>query len=268
VTLAFGEIVPSVIWHVPYWTGGPNGLTGVPLPPLGPLDSWPPPLRAYTLGLVLASLGCLAALRLAGSPLGRAWAATRDDETAAESIGLDAGRTKLLAFAVGAAYAGVAGAVYVGLLSYVEPGQFDLTVSLMVLAAVVIGGRWGLVGVVLGALVVAAYDRVLADAVSSLVRLDLRANSSLLFGLALYVGTLLRTGWLQDQLAGRRPSFRAVRQTNAQRAIGIGSENDHLHLAAELSQAEALALTPEPPFPGRSRPVEGLTEPRVEPLDQ
>jgi hypothetical protein len=69
---------------------------------------------------------------------------------------------------------------------------FDLTVSLMVLAAVVIGGRWGLAGVVLGALTVAAYDRVLVDVVSSVVPVDLHASSYFLFGAALYAAILLR----------------------------------------------------------------------------
>jgi branched-chain amino acid transport system permease protein len=205
VTLAFGEIVPGVIWHLPYWTGGSNGLSGVPLPQIVP-DAWAGRgLQAYALALALAALACIAALRLARSRLGRAMAAVRDDETAAESAGVDAPRTKLFAFAMGAGCAGLAGALYAALLGYIEPGLFDLTVSLMVLAAVVIGGRWGLAGVVLGALTVGAYDRVLADGLTSLVRglgsvtgagllanADLHGSSYALFGLALYGAILLR----------------------------------------------------------------------------
>src|SRR5207248_8319769 len=128
------------------------------------------------------------------------------DETAAEAVGVAAARSKLLAFALGAGCAGLAGALYAGLLSYIEPGLFDLTVSLMVLAAVVIGGRWGLGGVVLGALTVAAYDRVLADVLTSILRglgsatgiaalgaTDLHGASYALFGLALYAAILLRS---------------------------------------------------------------------------
>ncbi len=207
VTLAFGEIVPGVIWHLPYWTGGSNGLSGVPLPTLGiALGGSDRAAHAYTLALLLASLAGLAALRLARSRVGRAWAATRDDETAAEAVGVPAARAKLLSFALGAGCAGLAGAVYAGLLSYIEPGLFDLTVSLMVLAAVVIGGRWGLGGIVLGALTVGAYDRVLADLATSLLRglgaatgttalagADLHGASYALFGAALYAAILLRT---------------------------------------------------------------------------
>jgi branched-chain amino acid transport system permease protein len=207
VTLAFGEIVPGVIWHVPYWTGGANGLSGVPLPALPfALGGENRAAHAYALALFLAVLACIAAVRLAGTRTGRAWAAVRDDEAAAGSVGVPGQRTKLTAFATGAGYAGLAGAVYAGLLSYIEPGLFDLTVSLMVLAAVVIGGRWGIGGVVLGALTVAAYDRVLADVFTSIVRgigsasgigvlagLDLHGASYALFGVALYAAILLRT---------------------------------------------------------------------------
>jgi branched-chain amino acid transport system permease protein len=275
VTLAFGEIVPSVIWHAPYWTGGANGVPGVPLPRLGPLGGTSPALRGYELGLLVATLGCLAALRLARSRLGRAWAATRDDETAAETVGVNTQRAKLLAFAIGAGYAGLAGAVYAGLLGYVEPGQFDLTVSLMVLAAVVIGGRWGIGGVVLGALTVAAYDRVLADAATSALRtvgasVDLRANSYVVFGLALYLAVLLRARSLQDQLASSSDPLRAVRELHPQRAIRLDSEHDDVLLSVEarVGQSHLLAAPPQPRLPGRPSRLKRPDEPAVERPDQ
>jgi ABC-type branched-subunit amino acid transport system permease subunit len=93
------------------------------------------------------------------------------------------------------------------LFGHIEPEQFDLTLSLMVLAAVVIGGRWGIVGVVLGALTVAAYDRLLVEAVNGavhglgammnvpgLLSTDLRGDNFAVFGFALYLATLLRAG--------------------------------------------------------------------------
>ena len=204
VTLAFGEIVPSVIWHLPYWTGGPRGISGVPPLRLGP---WVPdsPLHAYAVALALAIVAGLGAARLAASRVGRAWAAVRDDDLAAATVGVDVPRAKLLAFAVGAGYAGVAGAIYAGQVGYVEPAQFDLTLSLTVLAAVVIGGRWGVAGAVLGALLVAAYERLLVEGLNgalhvlgdalgapSLLRADLRGDNFAIFGLALYLATLLQ----------------------------------------------------------------------------
>ncbi len=203
VTLAFGEIVPSVIWHLE-WTGGPRGMSGIPQPPLvpGASDS---PLNAYRLSLLLVVVSYLAVTRLADSRTGRAWAAIRDDDLAASAMGIDASRAKLLAFVLGAGCAGLAGALYGGLLSYVAPEQFDLTVSLMVLAAVVMGERWGPAGAILAMLGIVVYDRWLVDAANFVIQTvgatlrapglqsaDLRGNNFVVFGLALYVGTLLR----------------------------------------------------------------------------
>ena len=89
-------------------------------------------------------------MRLSGSRTGRAWAAVREDDVAAGALGINPPLVKLLAFATGAAFAGVAGAGFAQLFGYVEPSEFDFTVSLMVLAAVVIGGRWGVAGAMLG----------------------------------------------------------------------------------------------------------------------
>ncbi len=204
VTLALGEIVPGLILRLPSWTGGPRGMSGVPAASLGP---WLPdsPVHSYALALGLAVFAYLTATRLADSRAGRAWAAVRDDEVAAGSIGVSATRARLLAFVIGAGYAGMAGAIYAGLHGHITPEQFDLTLSLMVLAAVAIGGRWGPAGVVLGALLVAAYDRLLLEAATDGLRalgaaldaprlrlVDLRGDNFALFGLALYLATLLR----------------------------------------------------------------------------
>jgi branched-chain amino acid transport system permease protein len=180
-------------------------------------------LQAYGLSLLVATEACIVVLRLASSRTGRAWAAVRENDQAAESVGVNAPRAKLLAFAMGAGCAGIAGALYAGLLSYIEPGLFDLTVSLMVLAAVVIGGRWGLAGVVLGALTVGAYDRVLADALTSalhglgrlpgadmLAAADLHGSSYALFGLALYAAILLRASFSQARAPKLTPRAAAT----------------------------------------------------------
>jgi len=206
VTLAFGEIVPGVIWHVPYWTGGSNGLSGVPLPALFlAVGGESRAAHAYSLALLLAVLACVAALRLARSRIGRAWAAVRDDEAAAESIGVHASRTKLLAFALGAGCAGLAGALYAGLLSYIEPSLFDLTVAdgpgrggdqrTMGSRRRGLGRAYGRRVRSCAADVFTNVVRGLGSAVGStaLAAVDLHGSSYALFGLALYAAILLRT---------------------------------------------------------------------------
>jgi branched-chain amino acid transport system permease protein len=203
VTLAFGEIVPLVIWHLPEWTGGPRGVSGIPAP-FGPMPSG---LATYVLALALACLAVIAAARLSGSRIGRAWAAVREDDLAAAAVGINPPLVKLLAFAIGAGFAGLAGAGFAQLFGYVEPGQFDFTVSLMVLAAVVLGGQWGVTGAVFGALAIAAYDRFLVEGISAglhavgaavnssaLLAVDLRQHNFAIFGLALYLATRWRGG--------------------------------------------------------------------------
>jgi len=204
VTLAFGEIVPLVIWHLPDWTGGPRGVSGIPPVSFGPLHV-EAPLGTYVVALGVACLAAVAAMRLNASRIGRAWAAVREDDLAAAAAGINPPVLKLLAFAIGAGFAGVAGAGFAQLFAYVEPGEFDFTVSLMVLAAVVIGGRWGVMGAVLGALAIAAYDRLLVDGITAglhlagaalnsapLLTIDLRQHNFAVFGIALFLATLYR----------------------------------------------------------------------------
>jgi branched-chain amino acid transport system permease protein len=204
VTLAFGEIVPLVIWHLD-WTGGPRGVSGIPAAGFGPLPM-SGALGTYIVALALACLAVIAALRLSNSRIGRAWAAVREDDLASAAVGIDPPLLKLLAFAIGAGFAGLAGAGFAQLFGYVEPEQFDFTVSLMVLAAVVLGGQWGIAGAVLGALAIAAYDRFLVEGLtaalhslgaainsSALISADLREHNFAIFGLTLFLATLWRS---------------------------------------------------------------------------
>jgi branched-chain amino acid transport system permease protein len=223
VTLAFGEIVPLVIWHLPDWTGGPRGVSGIPALGFGPLPV-SAGLGTYILALAVACAATITALRLNGSRIGRAWAAVREDDLAAAAAGINPPLLKLLAFAIGAGFAGVAGAGFAQLFGYVEPSEFDFTVSLMVLAAVVIGGRWGVTGAILGALAIAAYDRLLVDGItaglhavgaainsSALLEIDLRQHNFAIFGVALFLATLYRargTSEIRTQksdVSSRRP---------------------------------------------------------------
>jgi branched-chain amino acid transport system permease protein len=159
VTLGFGEII-RISANQSSFTGGPRGVSGIPHPPdighfsattYGVLD----PRPYYYLCLALIVLVIVVARRLERSRVGRAWAAIREDEDAAEMMGVPTFRYKVWAFAIGASIAGSAGALFAAKVIAITPDNFPLLLSILVLCAVVLGGSGNLVGVILGAFVVA-----------------------------------------------------------------------------------------------------------------
>jgi ABC-type branched-subunit amino acid transport system permease subunit len=159
VTLGFGEIVPVVFLNADTYTNGTNGITGIGQPSLyglagingfGFTNPWP----YYITVLVIITIVTMLVYRLQDSRLGRAWVALREDELAAASMGINTVSTKLLAFAIGATTAGLAGVFYASKLSSVTPDQFGFTVSFTALAMVVLGGMGNTWGVILGAFIV------------------------------------------------------------------------------------------------------------------
>lgn len=153
VTLGFGEIVPIVFLELDKYTNGPNGIVGVQSPAFPGAD-WTTSLPYYYLILALIVLVLFANIRLRDSRLGRAWIAIREDEIAAASSGINLVRTKLLAFAAGAFFSGIAGAYHAAKLGGVSPDNFSFNDSVIYLAMVVIGGIGSIPGVIVGALVV------------------------------------------------------------------------------------------------------------------
>ena len=87
----------------------------------------------------------------------------RDDEVAAVSMGINPVTTKLLAFALGASFSGFAGAIFASYLQFIDPGQFDFSISVLVLCMVILGGSATSTGVMLGGLIIASFDRILAE---------------------------------------------------------------------------------------------------------
>src|SRR5258707_5929882 len=152
VTLGFGEIVPIVARNTPSLTNGAAGLNGVAPPNLFGYAFGVKSLPYYYLGLALVVLLIFVSVRLKDSRIGRAWMAIREDEIAAEAMGIDRTRLKLLAFAIGAAFAGMTGTFYVAKLQTATPEMFMFPVSVMVLVMVVLGGMGSIAGVVVGAL--------------------------------------------------------------------------------------------------------------------
>jgi branched-chain amino acid transport system permease protein len=217
VTLAFGEIIGQIVSNgreIRFLggslTGGPNGMSGIDkidLPLLarfGALDLRP----WYWFALALLALTLLVNFRLRDSRTGRAWLALRDDEGAAATAGVPIARMKLRAYGVGAALGGVSGAFLASYLSFVNPKQFTFSFSIFILAMVVLGGLGSIWGVVVGAILLSAFNnyllpRVLYD-VPGVVGLDLDLSQVApgIYGLLLVVVMLLRPGGLLPDRRG------------------------------------------------------------------
>ncbi len=118
------------------------------------------PISWYFLMLALLGLSLLIIFRLRDSRLGRTWTAIREDELAANQMGVDLVRTKLLAFAMGATFSGFAGAFYGAYYNGIFPSVFDFSVSVIILCAVVLGGIGNVTGVILGALIIMVMDNL------------------------------------------------------------------------------------------------------------
>src|SRR5581483_8889947 len=138
VTLGFGEITRISATNLDI-TGGPNGLYGVPQPTLFHF-TFQIPLHYYYLILAMLLITLLCVSRLANSRIGRAWAYIREDELAAAAMGIDTVRMKLLAYALGAVWAGIAGCFLAVQLSAISPDSFTFNQSEQILIVVVLGG--------------------------------------------------------------------------------------------------------------------------------
>jgi branched-chain amino acid transport system permease protein len=170
VTLGFGEIVRLILNNWMALTNGPNGILGI-----RPPTAWWPSFEGtfgfeliqmkkltalYFVILGLTVLTTIAVHRLNFSRIGRAWEAIREDETAAELMGVNTFRLKLLAYATGAVFGGLAGAFFAARMRFVSPESFTFIESAMVLAMVVLGGMGSIPGVMLGALALVALPEV------------------------------------------------------------------------------------------------------------
>jgi len=170
VTLAFGEIVRIVLLNWYWFTGGPNGIGGIPRPSFFGLPfkrgeggfadffglHYSPDQRLiflYYLILALAFLTNFVTLRLRRLPIGRAWEALREDEIACRSLGINTTNTKLTAFALGAMFGGFAGSFFATRQGFISPESFSFIESALILAIVVLGGMGSQLGVAIAATV-------------------------------------------------------------------------------------------------------------------
>lgn len=194
VTLGFGEIVPVIfrnltevrvdepisklfgsIFGHPEWgicllgcpkpfniTNGEAGINPIGRPSLPIIGTFESSnyLPWYYLILILVVFSYFMIDRLRNSRLGRAWAAIREDELAASAMGINLVKTKLLAFAMGATFSGFGGAFYAAYISAIFPTVFDFSVSVIILCMVILGGLGNMTGVILGAIIIMAADRL------------------------------------------------------------------------------------------------------------
>jgi ABC-type branched-subunit amino acid transport system permease subunit len=169
VTLGFGEIIRIIAVNADSVTNGPKGAFGIPTPVIhiGPIDlRWgQDPLQYWYLLLVFIGVVVLLFRRLENSRLGRAWAAIREDEIAAQATGVNTTRVKLLAFAIGASTSGLAGVFFASQIGYINPDNFVLNNSILVVAYVVFGGMGSLPGAMAGAAVLTWLPEFLKDQV-------------------------------------------------------------------------------------------------------
>jgi branched-chain amino acid transport system permease protein len=156
VTLGFGEIVRITANNTDE-IGGARGITNIPHPTdiPGVVEFKLLPAPYYYLMVIAIVLVIIFSVRLQKSRVGRAWAAIREDEDAAELMGVPTFKFKLLAFAIGAMIGGLAGGLYAGKAVFIEPNTFPFILSATILAAVVLGGSGNLPGVMLGAFIIA-----------------------------------------------------------------------------------------------------------------
>jgi branched-chain amino acid transport system permease protein len=216
VTLGFGEIVRIFLNNLNAPVNITNGPQGVNLVDPLKIDGFSFAARQTILGvdvtgpqkyyyaLLLVTLVIIFVnLRLQDSRIGRAWEAIREDEIAARAMGINTRNIKLLAFAMGASFGGLAGGLFASIQGFISPESFSLLESIMVLSMVVLGGMGHIPGVILGAVLLTALPEVIRftvvpvqQALFGKVLVDPEAIRMLVFGLALILVMLFRPAGL------------------------------------------------------------------------
>jgi len=187
VTLGFGEIVRILAENLEKVTNGSKGITAIPHPSIGNFN-FGVGQKPYFLMLVVAvGLYVLVIRSINNTRVGRAWAAIREDEVAAEAMGVPTLKYKLWAFAIGASTACVGGMIYASKISFVSPESFQFIISIYILAAVVLGGLGSTAGAIVGGAAIILVPEMLRSLPERL--LDARFG---VFGLALVLMMIFR----------------------------------------------------------------------------
>ncbi len=235
VTLGFGEIVPIVARNMDSITNGAAGLNGVQAPKLFGYNFGISAEPYYYVGVFLCAFLIFVSTRLRASRIGRAWVAIREDETAASAMGINLVRYKLMAFAIGAGFAGMTGVYYVAKLQTATPDMFNFNVSSMLLVMVVLGGMGSVWGVVLGAVLlqlmqtwllpqVTGWAHAVGDltGIGFLQTIDFVQWTQLFFGIILIAMMLYRRGGLIPEMKKVPPLSFAAQHAEVKRGGFVG----------------------------------------------
>ncbi len=195
-TLGFGEIIRILVLSdfLRSWLGGAQGIGKIPKAHIGSIEFATPQQIYY---LILA--GCLLvgfiSWRLRDSRLGRAWMAVREDEDVAQAMGINLSSTKLLAFATGAAFSALSGAIFASKLGSVYPHSFNVMISINILCLIIVGGMGSIPGVLVGAIALVGLPELLRE---------FAEYRLLVYGAALVAMMLLRPEGLWPEALRRR----------------------------------------------------------------
>jgi branched-chain amino acid transport system permease protein len=224
VTLGFGEIVRIFLNNLSRpvnITNGPQGIARIDPFRLDGFSfgsyetflglEFSAPIKYYYLLVAVALVIIVINLRLQNSRIGRAWEAIREDEVAARAMGIDTRNLKLLAFAMGASFGGIAGGMFSAIQAFISPESFVLVESIMVVSMVVLGGMGNIWGVILGALLLSFVPEILRWTVTPLqealfgrMLIEPEVIRMLLFGLALVLVMLYRPAGLLPSAVRKR----------------------------------------------------------------
>ena len=224
VTLGFGEIVRIFLNNLSRpvnITNGPQGVAGIDPFRIDGFDfaqyqtllglQFSGPIKYYYLLLAVVIAVIVINLRLQNSRIGRAWEAIREDEIAASAMGINTRNVKLLAFAMGASFGGLAGGMFSAMQAFISPESFVLVESIMVVSMVVLGGMGNIWGVILGALLLSFVPEILRwtveplqDALFGRQLIAPEVIRMLIFGLALVLVMLFRPAGLLPSAVRKR----------------------------------------------------------------
>jgi branched-chain amino acid transport system permease protein len=224
VTLGFGEIIRiflNNLYQPVNITNGPQGIATIDPFRIGNLDlskdqvflglNWTGPVKYYYLLLLVLLAVIVLNMRLQNSRIGRAWEAIREDEIAARAMGINTRNMKLLAFAMGASFAGIAGGMFSAMQGFISPESFVLVESIMVLSMVVLGGMGNVFGVILGAVLLSFVPEILRYTVQPVQQalfgrtiIEPEVIRMLLFGLALVLMMLYRPAGILPSAVRKR----------------------------------------------------------------